>query len=299
MEENYTKIEEYTIDDFMNVIYKIEEIYTKKYNLGSIYVSDLMNTGVMMNTLFSDVKSLMGSEICTLSTSHSILMTIKIPYKKQIRSELKFPVNDCFMFIVRNIENGSFDYRFMKQKEQYIKDNFENWGGMNNHNCDNWDDFSTNAIIDLSVDKRFAKHPLPLYPEWEKTYKISANELICMIPDFKSSWGITYEWNGTTFVIPIEHENIKKIFKNREPIEGRKRVLPTVIEGRKATHIRAFDSIVEFEDRKFGFKIGMDDTEKIWDNTSKVIDKYEKNKYSYKFEKNKFYKRQFIKVTNI
>ena len=59
------------------------------------------------------------------------------------------------------------------------------------------------------------------------------------------------------------------------------------------------DSIVEFEGRKFGFKIGMDDTEKIWDNTSKVIDKYEKNKYSYKFEKNKFYKRQFIKVTNI
>ena len=83
MEENYTKIEEYTIDDFMNVIYKIEEIYTKKYNLGSIYVSDLMNTGVMMNTLFSDVKSLMGSEICTLSTSHSILMTIKSHIKNR------------------------------------------------------------------------------------------------------------------------------------------------------------------------------------------------------------------------
>lgn len=131
-----------------------------------------------------------------------------------------------------------------------------------------------NSFNWLNEDKRFCIEANQFRSdEAKKDLSIMLQTVIGLYYDIRNAWGVVYNWKGIDFCFPMNRECFKSLFKDREKVNGRKRVLPTVVRKHQrrnsnvTSHLRAPDYSCVIDGREFGFLIGAEDFGQIFPNT--------------------------------
>lgn len=272
--------------DFLEYIIRIENTFNddviksiKGASLVYVLWDGAYDYKCFTNTTVSDLLYVSGEKLnitwitdMKQNSSNRYMLTLGRLSKanpKTFRGILKFtPKNtlrfDCFC--VGRKENYSLDFSAKQlftapitQNESNVKANKDDLG-----DSFNW----------LNEDKRFCIETTPFrYGEAKNDLSIMLQTVIGLYYDIRNAWGVVYKWKGIYFCFPMDRECFKSLFKDREKVNGRKRVLPTVVRKHQrrnsdvTSHLRAPDYSCVIDGREFGFLIGAEDFGQIFPNT--------------------------------
>ena len=125
-----------------------------------------------------------------------------------------------------------------------------------------------NTWLPLEQDKRFRTGRDEEYNKLsvEGTQEISEliQEALCINADLEEMCGVTYVWNNILFIFPINFDQLNYVFKDRDKINGRRRVIASIVKEHKrgnsvvSQHIRSGCEHFSINDRNFSVFIGGD-----------------------------------------
>ena len=291
--DDYMQQEQLTLEQFEKLIEEIEMIFTKEVTKSirfkEIYVllPGVFCQSYFVKTTVSDVMDVCGNININVLLKHydtiGYAFELSIFEKatpKQMRGILRFTPKNTLAYSAYGIASksggqGSCVFcagtHALLQDEKFLVSYCDNAYDNDENNVD-YDYVEKRAFKVLDVDKRFSTNNQARNTNPERVMEMSQNtqRIISTYYEMTNSWAIIYDWNGLTFKFPMEQKYFKELLKNREKVNGRKRVLPTVVKKHKrkdrevSSHLRAADYDCILNGRKFDFLIGGEDFEKIF-----------------------------------
>lgn len=272
-----TKIDPFTYDDFIKIIHDIETSFPVKFGRLPADIIWVMHDHIpsyFVKTTVSDLHDVEGVINLTVMTqfhdfANRIILKIREPHKKDFFGKIKFtPRNTLALTVIGAAPDGIWenDKTPILQNESYIIRECDAAYANDEEEVD-YSEIMRNAWTFLEDDKRFATYPESMRrkPTGTKDLSYCVQEALCAFHDASEHYGICYEWNNALFVISVERENLKEIFKNRDKIDGRRRVLPVVVKEHTRNgatveaHMRMGSNYVSIDGREFTFFMGAED----------------------------------------
>ena len=231
--------------------YLIDYEWNNTYSLNTT-VSDLLEV---------DNRNLEFNSVYDLTYDNNPQLTsIKMANNKEFREVLKFtPKNTLSVsqIWISPKEDGAYFF----QKYPYL----QNEEIVKKFNNDTTESELTSAYNLLVYDKRVTAK----LPEQKKENFSEIGErlhrLLCISYYVRNSWAVVYVYKNVMFLIPINNiSELKDALKNRDKINGRKRVMPTVVKSHKRKNGEEVASYVRgipwfsIHGREFCFLAGTD-----------------------------------------
>ena len=269
------------------------EKWRKKLGDVFVLVPGVFGERYFAKTTVSDVLAVCGGidiTWITVSQTYSgrwgrFLCRLAVANPKRYRGKLKFTPRNTLtlqMWLMGvNETNGKEwvspldDYPLL-QDEAFINASVDNAYNNDDEGTD-YDYISQHAFRMLYNDKRFCGDKglyKRLSPEAEADISSMVHEMICRYYEIMESWAICYEFNENLFVFPMRQEFLKETLKGRDKIDGRRRVIPTVVKAHKrgnksvSSHLRSFDADLIMDGRKFDILIGVESYPQIYPNNA-------------------------------
>lgn len=245
-------------------------------------VSDVLDVCGKINITWLTVSEASGAGI-----EHSrmrCLCNLSVASPKHYRGVLKFTPKNTLslkMWAVGTDANGNDcvaplgDYP-MLQDEKFVNASVDNAYNNDDEGTD-YEYIERHAFRMLCNDKRFVGDK-GLYkcisPDAEADLSAITHKMIGRYYEVIESWGICYNFNENTFVLPMRQEYLKETLRGREKVDGRRGVLPTVVKkhDRKgkavSSHIRSSDKKIVVCGREFEILVGADSFPQIMPNNN-------------------------------
>lgn len=287
IKENY--VNEYSYEDFEKVIKRIEFTFHKKaaektsgrimWCLLPPFVNDLDG---FVKTTVSDYKAVYGNIKIDVLTELSdeignyIYLSVREPNAKDFRGKIRYvPKNTLAlsMTVYGVNEDGSAGQGAVVahktpiwQDESYVNISCDALFARDARN-EEYEEISKNAWKFLECDKRFSVHKPCEYPRGAKDLSKNLQTALMLNDELSCEYGVVYQYNDNAFIFPMSKERMKQIFKNREPINGRRSIMPTFVKEHKRNgvvvpaHIRMGENYFVINGREYSFYMGSSDVE--------------------------------------
>lgn len=279
---------DYTLEDFQKEVEWIEKFFTKDVCNGmtgeTIWVTNgIFEVDSFVNTTVSDYHEVYGDVRINVLTkldafSNPFIIKLREPRAKEFRSKIKFTPKGALSLSTSFIGPGKDGTMKLEkssntpilQKEKYLVESCK-IAFANDMSDAKYREIAENCWEFLEYNKQFAvAHKEQLKPFYgRKDVSRAIQTALSSYMDYKSFYGITYMWNGVLFIFPIKREDMKKVFRNREKIDGRRRVMPTIVKDHKrngndvVSHIRVGAYPLKIGGREYGFYIGSEDYSRV------------------------------------
>lgn len=267
----------YTYDDFLKCVENIEKwfpIGKHKLRTQLIYDLTLYHPSYFVKTTVSDVREVFGpinmSALTRIEGSPTII-TLRDPRPKEFKGKIRFTPQNTLAFSQYVVcLNNNRDMTFTSvnvnspvlQKEKYLITECDAAYASDEKDC-NYSEIEKNAWAFLEQDKRFAiQNNNQVSKNVQNEMSKTIHEMFCLCSDIFERWCVTYEWNNALFAIPMPPEAFKTIFKTRDKVGGRRRVMPVIVKEHKrkgidvVSHIRMYSDYICMNGRKFGVYVG-------------------------------------------
>ena len=280
--------EDFSYDQFKFEVEKIERAFSERASRAlsgqAVWVTTypFAQLDYFPNTTVSDYHDVYGNININALTRMDVLcdnyivLRLEEGNKKILRSKLKFIPKNTLMaseYFLGADEFGMHGGMYTNykspvlQRESYLTTEcsaaFASDAGE-----EVYQEIIENAWIGLEQDKRFRKYSDSEYvktPEvGNRAVSACLQRALCINADVKDMCGVTYIWHNILFVFPINLEQMKVVFKDRDAVNGRRRVLLSVVKEHKRgkstveQHIRTGCSFFTIDGREFGVFIGGD-----------------------------------------
>ena len=289
---SYERQKELSFDYFENIVREIEELYSEgicsqiKDKYIYVLLPGIFEQSVFMKTTVSDVKNVckkinitcLMAKVAGGKYYYHELFNIREASAKTFRGFLRYTPPNTLAYTSYGITKDHVKFcgsTPILQDEIFINAFCDNAYERNEIDTD-YDYALTHAFNLLALDKRYAIKKNAYKECNEQAQKRfldisrTAQYIISIYYELDNSWGVTYKWNDKTFIFPMERKFFKKLFRDREKVEGRRRVLPTVVKehetkkGIVSSHLRDGNYPCRINGRQFGFLIGGEDFEQIF-----------------------------------
>ena len=245
----------FTESDFMRTINKVESFHKKqnadKCLSGRIvyYIEDFINKQIaefefVNRTKIEDIEEIQHSDICRTfvwdgdGSGDLQINTIRRPRKNEFRGIYKYVPNNAIVYEYCGTDDKDRAYTYKVAAIQQ--------------------DDLTFKLLDRNKALLSARKKMP-----EAGIEMNEAQLKLIVWnyfDITESYGIAYDINETTYVFPMELEDIKEVFKNRGKDGDRKSVLPTVVNRNGKQFIRMGNNGFDLQGRHFYFVSGLEGT---------------------------------------
>lgn len=278
---------EYSYDDFEQVIKRIEFTFHKtaaKMTRGRImwcllrpFVDDLDG---FVKTTVSDYKAVYGNVKIDVLTELSdeignlVYLSVREPSTKDFRGKLRYvPKNTLALdltFYGVNKDGSAGRGRVgaykapIWQDESYVNLSCDALFARDAKNKE-YEEVSENAWKFLECDKRFSVHKPLEFPPGAKAISKDLQTALMLNAELSYEYGVVYQYNENAFIFPMSKERMKQIFKNREPINGRRSIMPTDVKEHKRNgvvipkHVRLGETYFIINGRQYSFYMGAAD----------------------------------------
>ena len=276
----------FSYEQFKFELERIEKSFTKEVSKPlsgqAIWVTTypFAQLDFFVKTTVSDYHDVYGNISINILTKADVLcdnyvvLRIEEGNKKILRSKLKFTPKNTLMLTEYGIGvdgDGGFEGSYLNykspilQRESYLTTECDA-AFATDAGDDVYQEIMENAWIGLEQDKRFRKYSDKEYPVTPcigiRAMSACVQKALCLNADVKDMCGVTYVWNNILFVFPIHADQLKYVFKDREKIDGRRRVLLSVVKEHQRKgitveqHIRTGCSYFSIEGREFSVFVG-------------------------------------------
>lgn len=282
-----TKQNDYSYEYFRSWVERIEKYFTADNSKGLrgqyVWVAcGGFGVDAFVNTTVSDYREVFGPvkihalmDIDQISNALA-LVTLREPYKNEFRSKIKFTPKGALSFTKRMIVEDKHGCRHFTeksvpvlQKEKYLRDECDRLFAANASDSD-YLNVSKNCWAFLERDGAFVVDQTLTKQAFTGREHLSdlLQRALSQYQDLLDLYGVTYEWNGVLFIFPMERERMKVVFANRDPVDGRRRVLPAMVKehtrkngSQVCRHVRGGSHTMTIEGRTFGIYMGAGDFE--------------------------------------
>lgn len=246
-----------TKKDFIEAVNFIETVFTDKtaamYKGARItYLRDAFCRTFFVKTTMSDLRSVrVRLPFCWLSDNvgeftNPIVSRIREPKKGEFRNRLKFTPSKAFAYdfnMLCSVDKDAENYADLAEvKCKWLRETYPviqdedfltttcNKAFDNNDADIDYGYVLRNAISFLDRDKRISLNPGKLKTEaaFELSERIQTG--ISLMYESTQTWQIVYKWRDIDFLFPVSHDEMLSILKSRDPVDGRRKALPTTVK---------------------------------------------------------------------
>ena len=288
----------YSYKDFEEVIKRIEFTFHKKaakvtegrtmWCLVEPFISDLDG---FVKTTVSDYKAVYGDVKIDVLTELSddianfYYISIREPQAKDFRGKIRYvPKNTLSMTTVfwGVDKDGSAQGAMVSahktpiwQDESYVNLTCDALFARDAKN-EEYVEVCENAWKFLECDKRFSVHKPCRLPIGAKDISRNIQTALMLNDGLLSEYGVVYQYNDNVFIFPMSKERMKQIFKGRDPINGRRRTLPTLVREHQRNgtvvkkHIRLAEDYFTINGREYCFYMGSCDMDALFNSPTRI-----------------------------